>query len=379
MTQASDTPGCAVKRQQRPGLQVVTVSRQTLNEIFITAVPVEGEPPEAVFGKVASVLAEHKASVVAQDVFGIPDADGSGTKALAEAVGDLTWPVTWLEGSPDVPRSVSGTHVWAVSGVPVQSLEQDGTLIGRTFADDYAEYCRIGGLVPRDVSQAPAAQSTEVFERMLRALAGVDMDFHNVLRTWFYNCDILSWYGEFNAVRDGFFKEWRVFDGLVPASTGMGGINPAGAALTSGLLAVRPKTVFLPTCMVPSPLQCPALEYGSSFSRATSMVLPDLERLFVSGTASIAPEGHTVHLDDTDGQIALTMDVVHAILESRGMGWDDVTRAAAYFKRPEDDGAFAKYCESHGLQDFAAVPMNDDVCRGDLLFEIELDAVRARG
>jgi len=201
------------------------------------------------------------------------------------------------------------------------------------------------------------------------------MDFSQVLRTWFCNDDILSWYEDFNQARDTFFRERGIFDGLVPASTGVGGRNPAGAALTGGLLAVRAKGREAQAIAVPSPLQCPALEYGSSFSRAAELTAPDHRRLFVSGTASIAPEGHTVHVGDTDAQVALTMEVVEAILTSRDMGWGDVSRAIAYFKHSGDVRALGDYCADRGIQTLPAVLVNDDICRDDLLFEIELDAV----
>ena len=57
--------------------------------------------------------------------------------------------------------------------------------------------------------------------------------------------------------------------------------------------------------MLPSPLQCPALEYGSSFSRAAELRTPGWRRVVVSGTASILPGSHEVaHVGDVDAQTA---------------------------------------------------------------------------
>lgn len=123
-------------------------------------------------------------------------------------------------------------------------------------------------------------------------------------------------------------------------------------------------------------MQCPAKDYGSSFSRAVEVVTPGTRRLFISGTASIAPEGRTVHAGDAGAQVALTLDVVRAILESRGMGWNDVTRTVAYFKHVPDAPVFARLCAARGMPVLPAVVMNEDICREDLLFEIELDAIR---
>jgi enamine deaminase RidA (YjgF/YER057c/UK114 family) len=125
-------------------------------------------------------------------------------------------------------------------------------------------------------------------------------------------------------------------------------------------------------------LQSSARDYGSSFSRAVEVAMPDHRRLYVSGTASIDKEGRTVFLDDTRAQVRLTMEVVQAILQSRGMDWADVTRSLAYFKRAEDAPLLGTYCRDNTLAPFPVIVAENDVCRDDLLFEIEVDAVQAK-
>jgi enamine deaminase RidA (YjgF/YER057c/UK114 family) len=115
------------------------------------------------------------------------------------------------------------------------------------------------------------------------------------------------------------------------------------------------------------------LQYGSSFSRAVEVGLPGSRRVLVSGTASIAPSGESVHLGDVDRQVARTVEVVEAILTSRGMTLDNATRAYVYFKYAKDAPAFQRYCDGRGLS-LPAIVAAMDVCRDDLLFEIELDA-----
>ena len=128
---------------------------------------------------------------------------------------------------------------------------------------------------------------------------------------------------------------------------------------------------------VASPLQCPALDYGSSFSRAVELNMSCHRRLFVSGTASIAPEGHTIHIGDVDAQIARTMEVVDAILCSREMDWKDVIRGIVYMRNSQDMKRYSLYCRAHCLPQMPVVTSNSTVCRDDLLFEIEVDAVTA--
>jgi len=108
------------------------------------------------------------------------------------------------------------------------------------------------------------------------------------------------------------------------------------------------------------------------------MDLPDHRRLYVSGTASIAPEGHTIHVGNVDAQAAKTMEVIAAILASRGMDWTDVVRGIAYVRSAADLPVFARTCAALGLPAMPVVTINSTICRDDLLFELEVDTIRAR-
>ena len=70
------------------------------------------------------------------------------------------------------------------------------------------------------------------------------------------------------------------------------------------------------------------------------------------------------------------MEVVAAILESRQITWDHVTRGIGYFKHAEDIPLFQRYCDARGLPAMPLVMVKNDICRDDLLFELELDAAR---
>jgi enamine deaminase RidA (YjgF/YER057c/UK114 family) len=167
-----------------------------------------------------------------------------------------------------------------------------------------------------------------------------------------------------------------VFGHLVPASTGIGAGNPFDAALVADALVVKPKNNSCKVQAVASPLQCPAVSYKSSFSRAVEISYPDLRQLLISGTASIGADGRTVHTGDTASQVEQTMKVVEAILVSRDMGWEDITRAIAYFKDMSSFPIYEKYCSENGLPSFPLAVSHADICRVELLFEIEVDAVK---
>jgi enamine deaminase RidA (YjgF/YER057c/UK114 family) len=101
--------------------------------------------------------------------------------------------------------------------------------------------------------------------------------------------------------------------------------------------------------------------------------------LLVSGTASIARDGKTEHIGDARAQIERSMQVMAAILESRRMTFADTAFATAFFKRPADAPLFADWLARHGLQSMPVVCTGCDICRDNLLFEIELEAVQSGG
>jgi len=375
MAQREVSPKATVRKAISPCLKVITLARPGLDELFITATPRNGGDFHKMFDNVHRVVRDAGATIVAKDVFGIPAAEKAGLEALRDVWGEVNWPVTWLDEGSSAGMALTGVQVHAVKGVEVERIRLQGRVVGSVFDDGFARHCCLGDLRASDIRTPRESQACQTFEFMETALRAAGMDFSNVVRTWLYVDGILSWYDELNAVRDQFFRERSVFTGVVPASTGVGGANAARAVLTADAYAIAPHNSAVRIMSIPSPLQCPALEYGSSFSRAVEMDMPDHRYLWVSGTASIDLEGKTAHVGDLLAQIDLTMRGVAAILESRHMRWDDVSRAVAYVKQGKMETAFQNHCAEKGLQNLPVVTTENDICRDDLLFEIEVDAL----
>jgi enamine deaminase RidA (YjgF/YER057c/UK114 family) len=365
-----------MKKRARRGLDIVTLTRGPIQEHFVTATPQGDESPGSLFQRVGDTVHQMGGEIVSVEVLGTSARDRKDLGVLTQTLDGGGVPVGWIENTRI--DNLYGVHVWAITGAKIERLELNGRRVGSLFEDEYARYCRTVGLLPVDPALPRPVQAAEILKQMEDVLAMAGMKFSNVLRTWFYNDCILDWYRDFNVVRTKFFQEKRVFDGLLPASTGVSGRNAVGAALIAGLMAMEPKGSAVKASEVPSPMQSPAPSYGSSFSRAVELQTPDHRRVYVSGTASIDGDGKTVFLDDAAAQVKQTMQVVQAILESRDMDWSDVTRALVYFKRPEDAPLFRQYLENHALPRFPAVVVENDICRDNLLFEIEVDAVKAK-
>ncbi len=286
-------------------------------------------------------------------------------------------PLTWVLGD-SAGANLGGAHVHAIAGADLAAVELDGTTVGTVIHGPHASECLLAGIRADEISASREDQARATFEAIECALQSVGMDFGNVARTWLFIDDILDWYDQFNVVRTTFFEEHGVFDRLVPASTGIGGANPWGAAMMVGAYAVAPRDPRVTVQALPSPLQCPALAYGSSFSRAVEVDMPDLRRIFVSGTAGIDPDGRTAHVGDVRAQTELTCEVIEAILQSREVGWEDVTRATAYVRHPEDVGVFEEHRRASGIPRVPVIVAHNTICRDELLFELEVDAVRAQ-
>ena len=366
----------SIQKRVTAGLNVTTLSRDSVREHFITLVPTGDETPESLFRRVGEVVRRLNGRIVSVEAVGLAPADRKSMGLLTDALGGANSPLAWIENART--NNLYGVYIWAISGTVAESLSFEDRRAGTSFEDGYCQYCRLVGLLPTSTALSRPEQAETVFRQMETVLHNSGMAFSDVVRTWFYNDDILRWYREFNVVRTKFFQEHKVFEGLLPASTGVAGRNALGGALLSGLIAVKSDNEDVKAFEVPSPLQSSAVQYGSSFSRAVELELPDLRRLYVSGTASIDEQGKTVFIGDSAAQVRQTMEVVQAILHSREMDWGDVTRALVYFKRAADAPLFEKYRQENGVPSFPAIIVENDICREELLFEIEVDAVAAK-
>jgi enamine deaminase RidA (YjgF/YER057c/UK114 family) len=355
---------------------VITLDRGPIQEHFVTLTPEGDESPESLFRRAGQVVHQMGGQVVSVEVLGMSAVDRKDLPGLMQAVDGSGLAVGWVENTR--ADNLCGLHIWLLAGTPIKRVALGDGVVGSLFEDDYGRCCRLVGLLPKAPSGTRREQTTDIFQQMEAALGDAGMTFANVFRTWFYNHDIPDWYDEFNAIRNDFFRDRNIYDGVVPASTGIGGGNATDAALVAGLVALEPKSSEVSVFQVSSPLQSSAHDYGSSFSRAVEVDCPDHRRLYVSGTASIDKAGNTIFLDDCPAQVAKTMEVVGAILESRQMSWGDVTRALAYFKRAKDAPLLAAYCQEKNLPAFPVIVAENDVCRDNLLFELEIDAVQAK-
>lgn len=286
-------------------------------------------------------------------------------------------PLHWIQGDNGRNGASTALQLIAAEQVVLHPVVIDETTVGHWYDDDNGRWCHLSRILPAQPGTDREAETQSVFNRMEKALHTCGLAFTDVYRTWLYLDRLLEWYDEFNRVRTDFFDSRGVFDRRVPASTGISGRNPYGAALCAAAMAVRPKDDHVRLTERPSPLQCPALQYRSSFSRAMEIEIADRRRLIVSGTASIDLDGATQHVNNPHKQIERTLDVVEALLNSSGMDWRHAVRGIAYFKELDRDRTvFDTIRRQRNIPVLPLIHVHADICRDDLLFELELDAQR---
>jgi enamine deaminase RidA (YjgF/YER057c/UK114 family) len=280
---------------------------------------------------------------------------------------------TWVANEHQ--NAMYGIYIHAVKTDVIAPIYDNNNIVGHQFSDDDINYCYLNGVQPDTGSTTEADQAVSVFNKIDHLLKNAGMEMIDVIRTWFYNKDILSWYKTFNEIRTKFYQEKKIFQHMVPASTGISGVSPTNNHLIASVLSVRPLHKNVTIKEVDSPLQGSAREYGSSFSRAMEINTPAYRKIFISGTASIDKEGNTIHLNDLEKQVQQTLDTVKELLGTVNMSFKDVTRAIAYCKTKEGLDYFNEYLQKHPLFQVPVIVSQNIICRDNLLFEIEVDAI----
>jgi len=317
---------------------------------------------------------EADATMVNLMIFGSISAHPAAEEAMRRVFGRMDWPVTWVEGGSCDDQPIAGIQAMAFSAGRVTPITLNGRVAGAMFEEGGIRHCLLGGLGPGRRSASRPDQFRQTLGNLEAALEQGGFSLGDVVRTWFHLDNLLSWYGAFNKARTQAYSRIQFRTGSLPASTGVSGQNPAGTALVAGAWAMPPLQASAQMADVASPLQCPAPAYGSSFSRAMEISSLDGRRLLISGTASIALGGQTLWQGNLRRQIDQTMEVIEAILTSRGFRYEDIDRATAYFKNRADIPAFAAWCAARNLRSLPFIAARCGICRDDLLFELEADA-----
>jgi enamine deaminase RidA (YjgF/YER057c/UK114 family) len=251
------------------------------------------------------------------------------------------------------------------------------------------------GLYPDDTYSAGNA----VFEQMREILQIEGMSFDNLVRQWNFiggiltiNNDIQN-YQAFNELRNDKYSKYRKTRGY-PAATGIG-MKMDGVKID--FYAVKTET---PDAVIPieNPDQVNPYAYeqkvlkGNVLKGKTGKQPPQFERavlsgnnLFISGTASIIGQD-TIGPGDVEKQTAVTLENILKLYHSNkiqgknGNSSENNMRLIilrVYIRYQEDFGRVKAVCEKY-FPGAPAVYIEADICRDDLLVEIEAEYVKSK-
>ncbi len=348
---------------------------------------------ENIYEKIASVLSDTGMEIVHERIFGSLSVSGEVLDARKSVQREggffLNAAPTYIEGHPPWGEGMAGMIVHAVSRIPqseIWTIRNGETPCGRGWKRNDATFLllqNIHGLEkgPETIN-TPPIQTWRMIERAERILDGQGASYRDVARTWFYLSRILDWYDDFNRVRSDKYRSFELMPGpgkeeiLLPASTGISGDNIHGAAAVLDLLAViKGEDTDLTVRQLTNTRQKDAVRYGSAFSRGALILSPNFSSVQVSGTAAIDEQGKSLYPDDIRSQIDCTLDTIEALLEPVDAGLEDISAASVFVKNSEDAAVFQDRVARLGIDPFPGVTVVADICRSELLFEIDAEVV----
>ena len=345
---------------------------------------------EKMCAAVASALDSFGMRILSERVFGMLDFYQSYTRIRKKHRNFAQSPFSYIQGTPVHGNGLSGIQIHAVKPVSDENprIFYDGKRpCGSVWRRKDTTYVYIAGVHgfhgrPQNGNRSRRDQAAAMFDAMKRLMAYQSTGFRNVVRTWIYLDDILEWYDVFNAVRTEKFRSFGLIPrsaavssggpAYFPASTGIGGQNPVGAFCCSDALAVSGP---VQVSVLPGILQPSAYSYGSAFSRGICIEENGCRQVFISGTAAIDATGRSLYPRDVDAQIRKTLEVVEALIGEKGATLEDIRSATVYFKNAEDLNIYEKLAARLGLMILPAVFVVADICRDELLVEMDALAV----
>jgi len=368
------------------------------DQVYITAsVTDKNADPVSTFSEmyadIIGFLKQEKMILVSERIFGslsyYPAINNLRNSIIQNNGINAEQPFTYIQGQPCWGNGIAGIQITAIADEEnnkVITIYENGIPVGRKWSRHGTSFIMLQSIYNSLISEKQNVnrkqQASGMFGRVQKLLNEHSAAYHNVVRTWIYLADILDWYPEFNEARNskyieyGFFSEQPV-DGeteqiYLPASTGISGLNPFKAASIMDVLAIVPRSNnCLKICQMSGTEQRSPFRYGSAFSRAIKINEPDKITILLSGTASIDKDGKTLFKEEPKSQISKTLEIICSLIREEGADLNDISSATVFFKRPEDLVIYREIMAEQGLNCLPVVCVIADICRNDLLFEID--------
>ena len=360
------------------------------NQSFLVASVSSPEEPgliaTQVYNDIANEIQRTGRAIVHERVFGSLSHEQTVMSARQEALQargiPSDTPVSYVQGHPPWGDGFAGVLLRTVSQIEGPwTIQVSGQPMGYKWRVGDVGFIILQNIQADDPKTSLPLQARYMIEKAEEYLRKETASYGDVVRTWFYLSRILDWYSEFNEARNAKYTEIGLMPHrgigrlLLPASTGIRGETSRGSAGVLDLLAlVEPEGSKTLVRQLTNVGQEDAFRYGSAFSRGAFIRGPDVSMIEVSGTAAIDEQGETVHSGNPRAQIECTLEKIASLLEPEGARLGDIGSATVFVKHAEDISVYQELVKERGLE-IPSVSVVADICREDLLFEIDAVAV----
>jgi len=391
MSGSFDTNEPSIARHKQGSLAWVEITRPGLREFYTTYVPHDtiatndaATQYNEIYRALASWFSEQKATGVQEHIF--------ASLAQREAIlaerqrlfgtedDSQPWAASFVEGAPCDREGLAGVQLYAVAGPACAPIYYDRSLCGVTFDHRNARHVYLTGISGAGNVGTRPQEAQAMFARADAVLQSTGGSYADVVRTWIYLADILQWYDEFNPVRGALYSQFaesrQTDSSWPPASTGIKGRAPGGAHCLMNLFAIGgPGRRDISVELLRNPRQSEATGYGSAFSRGMAITFDGVETVHVSGTAAVDEEGRSACVGDLKGQVNHTLDNIVSLLNTRNMTLDDFVSSTIFIKQGHNTEIVRELIEERSKFLANGVYVAADICRPELLFEVDGIAV----
>jgi len=368
------------------------------NQLFISASVTKmdadpGQSAEEIYNRIAKLLSTFESKIIHERCFGSIEFQTQILEARSHAIRgygmETNTPVTFIEGESCLGSKFAGVQIRALipgSDTRIRMILDRGIPKGCAWNHNGSTFLILQNVDGGNINEIKRTdrkfQSEAMFHQADRLLRAEGASYKDVVRTWIYISDILDWYDDFNKVRNHCYSEYGFLGSTnselqaeqiyIPASTGIEGRNPSGLPVTMDVFAVnRSPGSDIQICPIYGVKQRSPFRYGSAFSRATVVKEPGSKLILISGTASIDEQGKSMFIGDSAAQIRQTLSVISELVASENATLQDLCETTVFIKRKEDFAVFQKVIEDMGISNIPSVNVLADVCRDELLFEID--------
>lgn len=387
-----------IKRHEDFQLYLKTVDREQV--FLVGSITNQTKEPmeicKAMYQEIVAILDQYDIHVFHERVFGslsLYDVFDRMRRDVRKSHSfDCDVPYAYMDGAPYWGEGIAGVNIHGVllhEESSIMNIAYQGQVVGRKWINQQGEYLMLHGVHSEMDVNDPCEQAKSMFTVGNAILMEQGYTFKEVIRTWIYLHRILDQYDAFNVGRTAKFREFGLLPSSIdddayeavymPASTGISCNNPYNRAGEMDILAVKPReSSTLVVTNETGKKQKSAFRYGSAFSRA--MLLDDAKYryIYLSGTASINDLGETVYLNDIAKQINMTGSVISALAKKSELGIRSICEGTVFLKEAGYIDAFNDYIRREELTELPFIITVADVCRDNLLFEIDATLVGER-